>query len=96
MYSLYNTDFYSGIYDNHIVLGGFNMVPSHAQFLAVMEHYNYYNLIKKTTGIYDNHIVLGGFNMVPSHAQFLAVMKHYNYYNLIKKITLFLKAMVHT
>ena len=47
LYSLYNTDFYSGIYDNHIVLGGFNMVPSHAQFLAVMEHYNYYNLIKK-------------------------------------------------
>ena len=46
--SLHNIiDFYSGIYDNQIVLGDFNMGPSHAQLSAFMEHYNYYNLIKK-------------------------------------------------
>ena len=42
-------DFYSGVYDNHIVLGDFNMDPSHTQFSAFMEHYNYYNLIKNST-----------------------------------------------
>ena len=40
-------DFYSGIYGNHIVLGGFNMDPSHTQLSAFMEHDNYYNLTKK-------------------------------------------------
>ena len=39
--SLHNIiDFYSGIYDNHIVLGDFNMDPSHTQLSAFMEHYN--------------------------------------------------------
>ena len=48
--SLHNIiDFYSGIYDNHIVLGDFNMDPSHTQLSAFMEHYNYYNLIKNNT-----------------------------------------------
>ena len=47
-----NIDFYSGIYDNHMVSGDFNMVPSHAQFLAVMKHYNYYNLIKKNNSFF--------------------------------------------
>ena len=42
-------DFYSGIYDNHIVLGDFNIDPSHTQLSAFMEHYNYYNLIKSNT-----------------------------------------------
>ena len=41
--------FYSGIYDNCIVLGDFNMDPSHTQLSAFMEHYNYYNLIKNNT-----------------------------------------------
>ena len=40
-------DFYSGICDNHIVLGDFNMDPS--QLSAFMEQYNYYNLIKNST-----------------------------------------------
>ena len=39
-------DFYSGIYDNHIVFGAFNMDASHTQLSAFMEYYNYYNLIK--------------------------------------------------
>ena len=48
--SLHNiTDFYSGIYDNHIVLGDINMDPSHTQLSTFMEHYNYYNLIKNNT-----------------------------------------------
>ena len=43
--SLHNIiDFYSGIYDNHIVLGDFNM-----QLSAFMKHYNYYSLIKNNT-----------------------------------------------
>ena len=46
--SLHNIiDFYSGIYDNHIVLGGFDMDPSHTQLSAFMEHYNYCNVTKK-------------------------------------------------
>ena len=45
--SLHNIiDFYSSIYDNHIVLGDFNTDPSHTQLSVFMEHYNYYNLIK--------------------------------------------------
>ena len=45
--SLHNIiDFYSGIYDNHIVLSDFNTDPSHTQLSAFIEHYNYYNLIK--------------------------------------------------
>ena len=48
--SLHNIiDFYSGVYDNRIVLGDFNMDPSHMQLSAFMEHYNYYNLIKNST-----------------------------------------------
>ena len=48
--SLHNIiDFYSGVYDNHIVLGDFNMDASHTQLSAFMEHYNYYNLIKNIT-----------------------------------------------
>ena len=48
--SLHNIiDFYSGIYDNHIMLGYFNMDLSHTQLSAFMEHYNYYNLIKNNT-----------------------------------------------
>ena len=42
-------DFYSEIYDNQIVLGGFNMDPSHTQLSGFMEHYNYDNLIKNNT-----------------------------------------------
>ena len=43
--SLHNIiDFYSGNYDNHIVLGDFNVDPSRTQLSAFMEHYNYYNL----------------------------------------------------
>ena len=48
--SLHNIiDFYSSIYDNHIVLGDFNMDLSHTQLSAFMEHYNHYNLIKNDT-----------------------------------------------
>ena len=48
--SLHNIiDFYSGIYDNHIVLGDFNTDPSNTQLSAFLEHYNYYNLIKNNT-----------------------------------------------
>ena len=48
--SLHNIiDFYSGVYDNHIVLGDFNMDASHTQLSTFMEHYNYYNLIKNNT-----------------------------------------------
>ena len=47
--SLHNIiDFCSDIYDNHIVLGDFNMDPSHTQLSAFMKH-NYYNLIKNNT-----------------------------------------------
>ena len=42
-------DFYSGVYDNHIMLGDFNMDPSHTPLSAIMEHYNYNNLIKNST-----------------------------------------------
>ena len=39
--SLHNImDFYSGVHDNHIMLGDFNMDPSHTQLSAFMEHYN--------------------------------------------------------
>ena len=38
-------EIYSGIYDNHIVLGDFYMDPSHTQLSAFMEHYNYDNYI---------------------------------------------------
>ena len=45
--SLHNIiDFYSGIYDNHIVLGYFNMDLSHTQLSTFIEHYNHRNLIK--------------------------------------------------
>ena len=48
--SLHNIiDFYSGVYDNHIMLGDFNIDPSHTQLSAFMEHYNYYNLIQNNT-----------------------------------------------
>ena len=48
--SLHNIiDFYSGVYDNHIVLGDSNMDASHTQLSTLMEHYNYYNLIKNNT-----------------------------------------------
>ena len=48
--SLHNIiDLYSSIYDNHIVLGDFNMGPSDTQLSVFMEHYNYYNLIKNNT-----------------------------------------------
>ena len=39
--SLHNIiDFYSDIYDNHIVLGDFNMDSFHTQLSAFMEHYD--------------------------------------------------------
>ena len=48
--SLHNIiDFYSGVYDNHIVLGDFNMDVSHTSLSTFMEHHNYYNLIKNNT-----------------------------------------------
>ena len=40
-------DVYSHIYDNHIVLGDFSLDPSNTQLPAIMESYNYYNLIKQ-------------------------------------------------
>ena len=46
--SLHNIiDFYSGVYDNHIVLGDFNMDASHTQLSTFMEHYNYYYSYQK-------------------------------------------------
>ena len=37
--SLHNiNDFYSGVYDNHIVLGDFNMDSSHTQLSTFIEH----------------------------------------------------------
>ena len=45
--------FYSGIYDNHIVLGDFDMDPSHTQLSAFIEH-NYNNLIKSDTRFKGN------------------------------------------
>ena len=48
--SLHNIlDFYSGVYDDHIVLGDFNMDRFHTQLSVFMEHYNYYNLVKNNT-----------------------------------------------
>ena len=48
--SLHNIiDFYSGAYDDHIVLSDFNMDPSHTQLAGFMGHYNYNNLIKNNT-----------------------------------------------
>ena len=48
--SLHNIIYiYSGVYGNHILLGDFNMDPSHTQLSAFMEHYNYYNHIKSNT-----------------------------------------------
>ena len=46
--SLHNAiDSYSGLYDNRIVLGDFNMDLSHMELSVFIEHYNYYNLMKK-------------------------------------------------
>ena len=47
-------DFYSGVYDNHIALGEFNMDASHTQLSTFMKHYNYYNLIKNKTCFKDD------------------------------------------
>ena len=53
--SLHNViDSYSGLYDNHIVLGDFNLDPSHTQLSAFMEHYNYYSFIKNNTSFKGN------------------------------------------
>ena len=40
---------HSGIYDNHTVLGDFDLNPSHTQLSAFMEDYNFYNFMKNNT-----------------------------------------------
>ena len=42
-------DHYSSIYDNHIVLGDFNMEPNNIFLTSFMQSYNFYNLIKTNT-----------------------------------------------
>ena len=42
-------DYYSNIYDNHIVIGDFNLEPSQECLKTFMETHNYFNLIKTNT-----------------------------------------------
>ena len=42
-------DHYSSIYDNHIILGDFNMEPKNPKFASFMNSFNLYNLIKSNT-----------------------------------------------
>ena len=39
-------DYYSIVYDNHIVIGDFNSEPSQIYLETFMETYNYFNLVK--------------------------------------------------
>ena len=42
-------DYYSNIYDNHIVIGGFNLEPSQMYLKTFMKTHNYFNLVKNNT-----------------------------------------------
>ena len=42
-------DYYSNVYDNHIVIGDFNLEPSQMYLETFMETHNYFNLIKNNT-----------------------------------------------
>ena len=42
-------DHYSIIYDNHIILGDFNMEPKNPKLASFMHYFNLYNLIKSNT-----------------------------------------------
>ena len=42
-------DHYSSIYDNHIILGDFNMEPKNPKLASFMNSFNLYNLIKSNT-----------------------------------------------
>ena len=42
-------DHYSSIYDNHIILGDFNMEPKNPKLASFMHSFNLYNLIKSNT-----------------------------------------------
>ena len=42
-------DHYSSIYDNHIILGDFNMEPKNPKLTSFMNSFNLYNLIKSNT-----------------------------------------------
>ena len=41
-------DYYSNVYDNHIVIGDFNLEPSQMYLKTFMKTHNYYNLVKNT------------------------------------------------
>ena len=43
------TDHYSSIYDNHIILGDFNMEPKNPKSASFMHYFNLYNLTKSNT-----------------------------------------------
>ena len=50
LYSLSNIiNYYSNIYDNHIVIGDFNLEPSQRYPESFMKTHNYFNLIKSNT-----------------------------------------------
>ena len=42
-------DHYSSIYDNHIILGDFNMEPKDPKLASLRHSFNLYNLIKSNT-----------------------------------------------
>ena len=42
-------DYYPNVYDNHIILGDFNMEPSQTMLSALMDNHNYTNLIRNNT-----------------------------------------------
>ena len=42
-------DYYPNVYDNHIVIGDFNLEPSQMHLETFMETHNNFNLIKNNT-----------------------------------------------
>ena len=42
-------DYYSNVYNNHIVIGGINLKPFQMYLETFMETHNYFNLIKNNT-----------------------------------------------
>ena len=42
-------DYYSNVYDNHIVIGDFNLEPSQMYLKTFLETHNYFNLVKNNT-----------------------------------------------
>ena len=42
-------DYYSNVYDNHLVIGDFNLEPSQMYLETFMETRNYFNLITNNT-----------------------------------------------